>query len=92
MNEILRHVEVIHREKDIAKELIFQALEAAYSAAIKKHLGRPKEAELTVVIDRETGAFSATEEGEAVEIALSDLGCIAAHTAKQGMAQKLKEA
>lgn len=92
MSEILRHVEVIHREKDIAKELIFQALEAAYSAAVKKHLGRPKEAEVLVTIDRETGAFAAFEDAEAIAITPADLGRIAAQTAKQVMSQKLKEA
>lgn len=92
MSDILRHVEVIHREKDIDKELIFQALESAYSAAIKKHLGKPKEAEVTVVIDRETGAFAATDEGGPVEVDMAALGRIAAQTAKQVMAQKIREA
>ncbi len=92
MNEILRHVEVIHREKDISKELIFQALEAAYAAAIKKHLGRPKEAEVLVTIDRETGDFSASEGEEVIQVDTAALGRIAAQTAKQVMAQKIKEA
>lgn len=53
--EILLVVDVVSHEKDIEKEIIFDALELALAAAtIKKHRG---EINVRVAIDRETGDY-----------------------------------
>jgi len=48
--EILMIVDVVSREKDLEKEIIFQAVEAALATAIRKHqgrdVGRPARADL----------------------------------------------
>ncbi len=54
-NEILTIVETVSREKSIAKETIFEALEAALATATrKKHSG---DIDARVAIDRETGEY-----------------------------------
>jgi N utilization substance protein A len=86
--EILRLVDTIHRDKEIDKEVVFQALEAAYLSAVKKKLG---ESETTrVVIDRLSGDYKVFE-GEK-EVYVSDLGRIAASAGKQVLLQKIREA
>ena len=53
--EILTMVEIVSNEKGVAKEIIFQALEAALASATKK---RHREyIEARVAIDRETGDY-----------------------------------
>ena len=86
--DLLRIVEVLHREKDIDKEVIFQGIEAAVASATKKHYGR--DAEIRVVVDRETGALTAYEEDRLIDP--EELGRIAAQSAKQMMIQKIREA
>ena len=53
MNEMLRIVDTIHREKDIDRDLIFVGIESAIASAAKKHFG--KQVEVDCKIDRMTG-------------------------------------
>jgi transcription termination/antitermination protein NusA len=53
--EILLVVETVSNEKDVDKELIFKAIEAALAMATKKKAG--KDIEVRVAIDRRTGDY-----------------------------------
>ncbi len=85
---LLRLVELLHKDKDIDKDIVFQGIEAALESATRKHLKSSES--ISVNIDRETGEIVAMQEGQ--EIDLSDLGRITAQTAKQVIIQKIKEA
>lgn len=87
-HELIRLVDTLHREKEIDSEDVFKSLEAALLSAARKHLGASEE--LLVSINRETGEIHATDGDQ--EIDPSDLGRIAAQTAKQVMIQKIREA
>ena len=50
---LLRLVDSLHRDKEIAKEVVFQGIEAALITAAKKHF-RSQEA-VSIQIDRKTG-------------------------------------
>src|SRR5437667_2235457 len=86
--DLLRIVDQMHREKNIPKEVIFEGIEAALQLATEKHYG--DEEGVTVTIDRESGEIHALK-GEQV-IDPTDLGRIAAQSAKQVMIQKIREA
>ncbi len=87
--EILRMVDVIHRDKNIPKETVFSAIESALLLAAKKSLG--DDAQVTVRVDRQTGAISGTHNGVPFD---PDEFCfrIGAHAAKQVILQKIREA
>ena len=87
-SEILRLVDGLHRDKDIDAEIVFQGIEAALLSAARKHYG--DEDTLTIHIDRETGSIIARDGDR--EIHPTELGRIAAQTAKQVMIQKIREA
>jgi N utilization substance protein A len=87
-SEILRFVDTIHRDKEIDKEAIFQAIEAAFLTSVKKKYGESES--IRVVIDRHTGNIQAYD-GER-ELEVEDLGRIAASTGKQVLFQKIREA
>ncbi len=87
--ELLTVLEHIEREKGISKEYLFVAIESALASAAKKILGN-KEAEVTAVIDRQTGEIKMLSEGK--EIKSAEFGRIAAQTAKQVIIQKIREA
>lgn len=87
-SELLRIVDAMQREKNIAKEVIFQGIEAALQLAAQKHFGQTEGIE--VVIDRGNGQIVARH-GEK-EIEPEFLGRIAAQSAKQVMIQKIREA
>lgn len=53
--EMLLLVDALAREKNVAKEIVFGALELALASATKKRIH--DEAEVRVVIDRNTGDF-----------------------------------
>jgi N utilization substance protein A len=53
--EILMVVDAVSNEKGVAKEIIFEALEAALATATKKRYG--SEVEVRVSIDRQTGDY-----------------------------------
>ena len=86
--DLLRLVDSIHRDKDIDKDIIFDALEDALLSAARRFYG-PK-ADIAVFVDRESGqiqAFDGNEEVDAI-----DVGRIAAQTAKQVIIQKIRDA
>jgi len=86
--DLLRLVDSIHRDKDIDKEIIFDALEDALLSAARKYYG-PK-ADLAVFVDRETGEIQAFDGNEKINPV--DVGRIAAQTAKQVIMQKIRDA
>jgi N utilization substance protein A len=86
--ELLRVVEMMHREKSISKEVIFEGIEAAVQLATEKHYGEDQE--IMVTIDRDSGEIQARRGEEVIDPAL--LGRIAAQSAKQVMIQKIREA
>ena len=88
-SDMLRMVDSIHREKNIEKEIVFQAIEAALVTAAKKQQGET--VDITISIDRDTGVLSGTSDGKPLdpdEIS----GRIGAQTAKQVIIQKIREA
>ncbi len=88
-SELLGVLENIEREKGINKEYLFKAIESAMSSAAKKIFGG-KDAEVTAVIDRQTGSLKIISDGK--EIKSAELGRISAQTAKQVIMQKIREA
>jgi N utilization substance protein A len=63
--EILLVVDVVSNEKDVEKEIIFEAIEAALASATrKKHGGQ---IDVRVAIDRTTGDYSSFRRWEVVE-------------------------
>lgn len=88
-SDMMRIVDSLHREKNIDKEIVFEAIEAALMTAAKKHYG--EEAEVVVRIDRETGELSGTHNGQPMD-ADEISGRIGAQTAKQVIIQKIREA
>jgi N utilization substance protein A len=63
--EILLVVEAVSNEKDVPKEVIFDAMEAALASATRKKLGG--ESDARVAIDRTTGEYHAFRRWEVVE-------------------------
>jgi len=88
--DLLRMIDIIHREKDIPKDVIFRALEEALAAGVRKRLGVGED--LVVSIDRKTGEVKMEDDEEEYEIDLAELGRIAAQAVKQGFQQRLREA
>ena len=89
-DDLLRMIDVIHRDKDIPKEVIFLGLEEAMAIGVRKRLGAGED--LVVTIDRTTGEILIEDEEEEYEIEMAELGRIAAQAIKQGFLQKLREA
>ena len=88
-SDMMRIVDSLHREKNIDKELVFEAIEAALMTAAKKHYGET--ADIVVKIDRSTGELSGTHNGEPMDSSEIS-GRIGAQTAKQVIIQKIREA
>jgi len=89
--ELIRLIDTIHRDKDIGKEVLFEAIEAALLTAVRKRYGEREE--LAIEIDRETGEIIAWDgDDEAEDVDLNELGRIAAQTAKQVIIQKIRDA
>ena len=86
--ELLRNVDAMQREKNIAKEIIFKGIEDALKLAAQKHFGQTDD--VTVVIDRDSGQIVARKGEQTIEPEF--LGRIAAQSAKQVMIQKIREA
>ncbi len=87
--EVLRIVDAIHRDKNIDKEIVFQAIEYALVSASKKYHG--EESEIIITIDRESGEISGTCDGAILDHEEA-VGRIGAQTAKQVIIQKIREA
>lgn len=90
LENLLRMIDVIHREKDIPKETIFVALEDALAVGVRKRLGAGED--LVVQIDRSSGEVTMEDDEEVYEFDLAELGRIAAQAVKQVMIQKFREA
>lgn len=86
--DLVRIVDSIHRDKNISKEILFEGIQSALATAARKHY--PEAGDIEVSIDRDTGAISATKDGERMDPA--ELGRISAQTAKQVIIQKIREA
>jgi N utilization substance protein A len=86
--DVLRIVDLMHREKNIPKEVIFSGIEAAVLLATQKHFDT--EEGVVVTIDRATGGIHAQKGEEVIDPEV--LGRIAAQSAKQVMIQKIREA
>lgn len=63
--EILLVVDAVSNEKGVAKDVIFEAMEAALASAAKKRL--PSESECRVEIDRSSGEYATFRRWEVVE-------------------------
>src|ERR1700722_14772614 len=85
--ELIRVVDLMHRERNIAREVIFGAIEKAIRLAITKSF--EDEEDIAVTIDRHSGDILA-KKGEKI-IAPEELGRISAQAAKQAMIQILRE-
>jgi transcription termination/antitermination protein NusA len=86
--DVLRIVDLMHREKNIPKDVIFEGIEAALQLATQKQYGL--EAEIAITIDRDSGEIRAQKGEQSIDPA--ELGRIAAQSAKQVMIQKIREA
>jgi N utilization substance protein A len=87
--EILRIVDAIHRDKNIDKEIVFQAIEAALVTALQRQYGET--ADIAITIDRADGSVSGSHDGQPLDTAELS-GRIGAQTAKQVIIQKIREA
>lgn len=85
--ELLRFVDSLSRDKNIAKESVFVDLEQAMVSAARKAYDEVED--VSVRIDRLTGDIEANVSGQPID--LKSLGRIAAQTAKQVMIQKIRE-
>ena len=88
--DLIRYVDVIHRDRDIPKEVIFRGLEDALSQGVGKRLGVDED--LVVTIDRKSGDVHMEDEEEVYELDLDQLGRIVAQAVKQGFLQRVREA
>jgi len=88
--DLLRMIDILHREKDIPKEVLFLGLEDAIATAIRKRLGVGED--LVVKIDRQSGEIAVEDAEGEYEMDLADLGRIAAQACKQAFIQKVREA
>ena len=86
--DLVRIVDSIHRDKNISKDILFDGIQSALTTAARKHY--PEAAEIEVRIDPDSGAIEATKDG--IKMDPSELGRIAAQTAKQVIIQKIREA
>jgi len=85
--DLVRIIDGIAREKNIETEAVFTDLEAAMISAVRKQYDQADEVQ--VIIDRLSGTIQASRNGEPISV--TELGRIAAQTAKQVMIQKLRE-
>jgi len=89
--ELIRLIDTIHRDKDIDKEVLFDAIETALLTAVNKKYGEREE--LAIEIERDSGEIIAWDgDEEAEDVDLNELGRIAAQTAKQVIIQKIRDA
>jgi N utilization substance protein A len=88
-SEFLRYVDQLNHDKNIPREVVFDAVEAAVRLAMEKHYGDLME-DIVVTIDRDSGEMTAKKGEEPIDPAI--LGRIAAQSAKQAIIQKIREA
>lgn len=69
-SELLQALDMLEKEKEISKDILFTAIEDSLKAACKKHLGKEnsdKYENVAVEMNRETGDFRCYYEREVVE-------------------------
>ncbi len=90
--DVLRFVDALHRDRNIDKSIVIEALEQAVLSAAKKHYG--EDFEVTVVIDQATGKPTVLCDGKDIEPDMLGeiLGRISSQTAKQVLMQRIREA
>lgn len=90
--DVLRFVDALHRDRNIDKSIVFEALEQAVLSAAKKHYG--EDYAVTVHIDPVTGKPSVLCDGKDIEPDMLGeiLGRISSQTAKQVLMQRIREA
>ena len=81
--DLLRLVDVIHRDKEIDKEIIFSGIEQCLLSAARKNLGNTDDVD--VVINRESGEITISQDGVPLDPKM--LGRISALTGKQVLIQ-----
>jgi N utilization substance protein A len=89
-SEFLRFVDQLNHDKNIPREVVFEAVEGAVRLAMEKFYGEMAPADIVVTIDRDNGEMTAKKGEEMVDPAI--LGRIAAQSAKQAIIQKIREA
>ena len=87
--EILRIVDAIHRSKEIGKDIVFKAIEAALVSVGKKRYG--DKADIVVEIDRTTGSIRATHNGAPMDTARI-VERIGTQATKDAIVQKIRDA
>ncbi|HEY4308322.1 MAG TPA: transcription termination factor NusA [Pirellulales bacterium] len=91
-NELLRLIDSIHRDKNIDKEIVFQAIEAAFASALKRKHGDEEEV-IVININRQDGSITGSRDGVALDKEETEtVGRIGAQNAKQVIIQKVREA
>ncbi len=90
--DVLRFVDALHRDRNIDKSIVIEALEQAVLSAAKKHYG--EDFEVTVAIDQATGKPTVLCDGKDIEPDMLGeiLGRISSQTAKQVLMQRIREA
>jgi N utilization substance protein A len=87
--DLIRGVDLLFREKQIPKDIIYSAIEKAVRLAVMKCYD--DEDDITVTIDRQTGIIHAQKGEKVLDPASGELGRIAAQAAKQLMIQMFRE-
>src|SRR5690554_3390112 len=87
--EVLRIVDALHRDKNIDKEIVFQAIESAFVSAAKKYYAETDDVQVN--IDRKDGTINASLNNAPLDFEEA-IGRIGAQTAKQVIIQKIREA
>src|SRR5262245_66323805 len=88
---LIKYVNQLNQDRNIPRETIFSAIEAAIQLAAQKYFGEKGPAEdVVVTIDRDRGTIEAKKGEQPLDPGL--LGRIAAQSAKQLMVQKFREA
>ncbi len=64
-SELLQALDMLEKEKEISKDILFAAIEDSLKAACREHLGRNEN--VVAEVDRETGDFHCYYEKEVVE-------------------------
>jgi len=91
-HELLRLIDSIHRDKNIDKEIVFQAIEAAFASAMKRKHGDEEEV-IVININRQDGSITGTRDGVPLSKEETEtVGRIGAQNAKQVIIQKVREA
>ncbi len=90
--DVLRFVDALHRDRNIDKTIVVEALEQAILSAAKKHFG--EDFQITASIDPVTGnpTVKCDEKDIEPDMLGEILGRISSQTAKQVLMQRIREA